>query len=618
MIAGRPLALIQFLLILLAYSALTVAFIRSDFSLSLVVNNSHTAKPLIYKISGVWGNHEGSMLLWVLVLSFYGALLALFGKGIPEQLKSLILSIQSAIALAFLSFVLFTSNPFDRTFPPPFNGNDLNPLLQDPGLAFHPPLLYMGYVGLSITYSFALAALISGKVGAAWAHYLRPWALLSWICLTLGIALGSWWAYYELGWGGWWFWDPVENASFMPWLVATALLHSALVVEKRECLASWTVLLAIMAFSLSLLGTFIVRSGIITSVHAFASDPTRGIFILCILGFFAGGALLLYGLRSTTITPSGVFALISRETAILFNNIILVVATFVVLVGTFWPLIAELVFERTLSVGAPYFNSVFTPFAVTLALALPIGSMLAWKRGSVGKTSLKLKYSALFAMGLAVIIWIVQPGTSIFGPAGIALGTWLILGALADFFLKIRVGKISLIQSVRWLIQLPGTDWGKMFAHAGLGLTIMGISAITAWEQEDIRIAYPHQEFKVGGYSVMYEGVRTVNGPNYVSDMGDILLSKDGQELNQLHPEIRYYPAAGSRTTEAAIDTNLLRDIYIVIGNTHEDNGRTVRTYIKPLAIWIWLGAAVMFVGGIISIISRRIKPEPEFQRATK
>ncbi|NJM82667.1 MAG: heme lyase CcmF/NrfE family subunit, partial [Tabrizicola sp.] len=385
MAVAEPAAVIQLILVAFSFAALTYAFVGSDFSLAVVTANSHTLKPMLYKIAGVWGNHEGSLLLWVLILALYGAAVARFGGNLPPTLRARVIAVQGTIGVAFLLFMLLTSNPFWRLAVPPLDGQDLNPLLQDPGLAFHPPFLYLGYVGLSMAFSFAVAALIEGRVDAAWGRWVRPWTLAAWIFLTIGIALGSWWAYYELGWGGFWFWDPVENASFMPWLLAAALLHSAIVVEKREALKAWTILLAIMAFGFSLIGTFIVRSGVITSVHAFANDPERGVFILMILGVFTGGALMLFALRAGSMEAKGLFAVVSRESALVANNILLAVAAFVVFIGTIWPLIAELLMDRALSVGEPFFNAAFTPFFVALALILPVGAMLAWKRADPGR-----------------------------------------------------------------------------------------------------------------------------------------------------------------------------------------------------------------------------------------
>ena len=419
---AAPMASVQFSLTLGAYAALTYAFVMSDFSVKLVVDNSHTLKPLLYKLSGVWGNHEGSMLLWVLILTLFGASAAWFGGNLPRSLQARVLAVQSAVTAAFMAFTIFTSNPFTRLAQPPFDGSDLNPLLQDPGLAFHPPFLYLGYVGLSMAFSFAVAALIEGRVDAAWGRWVRPWTLAAWVFLTIGIALGSWWAYYELGWGGYWFWDPVENASLMPWLFAAALLHSAIVVEKREALKSWTILLAILGFGFSLMGTFVVRSGLLTSVHAFATDPDRGIFILVIMAAFLGGALTLFAFRAEQLEAKGIFSTISRESALVMNNVLLAVSSFVVFIGTMWPLVSEMVFDRVLSVGPPFFDAAFTPFAVALAMILPIGATMPWKRGNLSRVMRPLWGLAALSLAMGALVWAMQTGNSAIVPVGVALG----------------------------------------------------------------------------------------------------------------------------------------------------------------------------------------------------
>ena len=603
MAVAEPAATAPFLLVALSVGALMHAFIVSDFSLRLVVLNSHSAKPLLYKISGVWGNHEGSMLLWVLILALFGAMAAWFGGNLPPTLRARVLAVQASVAVAFFAFILFTSNPFLRLAVPPFDGQDLNPLLQDPGLAFHPPFLYLGYVGLSICFSFAVAALIEGRVDAAWGRWVRPWTLLSWVFLTIGIALGSWWAYYELGWGGFWFWDPVENASFMPWLLAAALLHSAIVVEKREALKSWTILLAILAFGFSLIGTFIVRSGVLTSVHAFASDPQRGVFILGILVFFTGGALTLYAARAGVMQAKGVFGLVSRESALVVNNILLAVACFVVFTGTLWPLVAEMLFGRKLSVGAPFFNMAFTPFMVLLGLVLPIGGLLSWKRGKLGRAVQQLVPALVLAVALAGLVWAMQSGRSLMGPVGVFLGTWLVAGSITD--LLSRIG-----QSRDWrrLARLPRADWGKAVAHAGLGVTMLGIAGLMAWQEEDIRVAQVGEPYAVGAYELDLLGVSRVQGPNYVSDMGEVSLRRNGAEIAHLYPEKRSYPVAGMPTTEAAIDNGFLRDVYVVLGDAQAGGGWTMRVYVKPLANWIWGGALLMALGGALSLSDRRFR----------
>lgn len=603
-----PAASAQFLLTAFAFAALTHAFVTSDFSVQLVYANSHTLKPMLYKISGVWGNHEGSMLLWVLILTLFGACLSWFGGNLPPGLKARALAVQSAIAVAFFAFILFTSNPFERLDINgiPFDGRGLNPLLQDPGLALHPPFLYLGYVGLSMAFSFAVAALIEGRVDAAWGRWVRPWTLAAWVFLTIGIALGSWWAYYELGWGGFWFWDPVENASFMPWLLAAALLHSAIVVEKRESLKSWTILLAILAFGFSLIGTFIVRSGVITSVHAFANDPERGVFILAILAFFVGGALTLFGARAGALEAKGVFGVVSRESVLVLNNLLLAVACLVVFVGTIWPLLSEMFFERVLSVGPPFFNLAFTPFMIALGAILPIGAMLPWKRAKLGRVMPKLVPAAVLALAAAGLAWALQTEKSLLGPIGLLLGTWIVVGALIDVLS--RTGRGSLTQRLQRLARLPRADWGKATAHAGLGVTMFAIAGLMAWEVEDIRVAQIDQPFEVGGYEITLKQVRDVEGPNYLSTMADLQVTKNGRDVALLHPEKRVYPVAGMPTTEAAIDYRVFRDVYLVIGDAQANGGHTVRTYVKPLANWIWLGCALMSLGGLLSLTDRRYR----------
>ena len=604
MAVAEPAATLQFLLTAFAFGALTWAFVTSDFSLRLVVLNSHSAKPMLYKISGTWGNHEGSMLLWVLILTLFGACAAWFGDNLPPSLRARVLAVQASIAVAFFAFILFTSNPFLRLSVPPFDGQDLNPLLQDPGLAFHPPFLYLGYVGLSMAFSFAVAALIEGRIDAAWARWVRPWTLAAWVFLTIGIALGSWWAYYELGWGGFWFWDPVENASFMPWLLAAALLHSAIVVEKREALKSWTILLAILAFGFSLIGTFIVRSGVLTSVHAFANDPERGVFILMILAFFVGGALFLFSMRAGAMEARGVFGVVSRESALVMNNVLLAVSCFVVFVGTNWPLVAEMLFDRKLSVGPPFFNLAFSPFMVALGAILPIGAMLPWKRGQLGRTVLALRVPFVLALAMAVLAWSMQTGRSGLGPIGLFLGAWVVFGALTDLWSRTgrgdnRLGRLS---------RLPRADWGKTVAHSGLGVTIFAVAGLLAWEQEDIRVAQLGESFDLGGYTLTLDGVDQVRGPNYISEMGKVRVAQNGREVAVLNPEKRVYPVAQMPTTEAGIDYRVFRDVYVVIGDQQADGGWTVRTYIKPFANWIWGGSILMAIGGFLSLSDRRFR----------
>jgi len=603
MAVAEPAATAQFLLTAVAFASLTYAFVTSDFSLRLVTLNSHTAKPMLYKVSGVWGNHEGSMLLWVLILTLFGATAAWFGGNLPPTMKARVLAVQSSISVAFFAFIIFTSNPFTRLVQPPFDGQDLNPLLQDPGLAFHPPFLYLGYVGLSMAFSFAVAALIEGRVDAAWGRWVRPWTLAAWMFLTIGIALGSWWAYYELGWGGFWFWDPVENASFMPWLIAAALLHSAIVVEKRESLKSWTILLAILAFGFSLIGTFIVRSGVLTSVHAFASDPERGMMILFILAFFVGGALTLFAMRSNAMQAKGVFGLVSRESGILLNNIILAVSSFVVFIGTIWPLIAEMFFDRKLSVGAPFFDQAFSPFMILLGIALPIGAMLPWKRANLTATVRKLIPAMGLALAVALLGYVMQTGRSLLGPVGLLLGTWIVVGTAIDLWS--RTGRNG---SFARLFRLPRADWGKSIAHAGLGVTMLGVSGLMAWELEDISTVQIGESIEIGSYEVMLTEVKRVPGPNYVSTMASVDVLKNGSFVRTLYPEKRVYPVQAMPTTEAAIDNGFLRDVYVVIGDPQEDGGWALRSHVKPLANWIWGGSILMALGGIFSLTDRRYR----------
>ena len=610
MASAVPAAVVQFVLIAFSFAVLMRAFILSDFSLILVASNSHTAKPLLYKITGTWGNHEGSMLLWITILSLFGMMVALFGRNLRPTLKARVLAVQAMIGVAFLAFILFTSNPFLRTAVPPFDGQGLNPLLQDPGLAFHPPFLYLGYVGLSTSFSFAVAALLEGRVDAAWARWVRPWTLMAWMFLTIGIALGSWWAYYELGWGGFWFWDPVENASFMPWLVGTALLHSAIVVEKREVLKSWTILLAILAFSFSLIGTFIVRSGVITSVHAFANDPDRGVFILLILAVAIGGSLTLYAARAHVLRARGTFALVSRESALVVNNVLLIVAAFVVFIGTIWPLVIEMTTGRKLSVGAPFFNMAFTPFMVGIAMLLPIGALLPWKRASIDAAIVPLRGVLALSLALGGLTWWLQTGGSLLAPIGVALATWVVLGALDDLLVRAGWPRQPLGQVLRRLGRLPRGDWGRAVAHAGLGVTIFAVSTVLAWQQEDIRVVREGETYAFGPYQLRLQKVEeNVQGPNYTATRGTFtLMDREGRVLATLQPEKRVYPVSGMPTTEAAIDSTLDRDVYVVIGDRQKEGGWSVWAYIKPFAPWLWIGGLLMALGGLLSLSDRRLR----------
>jgi cytochrome c-type biogenesis protein CcmF len=598
----------QVALIGLAMAALTYAHVTSDFTVVNVVENSHTAKPLLYKVTGVWGNHEGSMLLWVLILALFGATVAWFGTNLPPTLKARVLGVQGLVGVGFLAFVLFTSNPFLRAVPPPIDGNDLNPLLQDPGLAFHPPFLYLGYVGFSMAFSFAVAALIEGRVDAAWARWVRPWTLAAWCTLTVGIALGSWWAYYELGWGGWWFWDPVENASLMPWLSGTALLHSAIVVEKRDSLKSWTILLAILTFGLSLLGTFLVRSGVLTSVHAFALDPERGVFILALLVLSIGGGLVLYAVRAPTLKAGGLFAPVSREGALVLNNLLLATATATVFIGTLYPLFLDVVGGGRVSVGPPYFNATFVPLMVPLVAAMAIGPLLAWKRGDLAGALGRLKLAAVLTVLVVLATLYLKHGGPVLALLGMAMAAWALFGALAELAARIRLFAVPLPESWRRARGLPRSAVGMTIAHAGLGIAIFGMTASTAYMSERIELMRPGDTMAIAGYEVTFDEVGEHRVENYVAQRGTFRLTRGGAPVTVLHPEKRWYPVARMPTTEAAIHTNWLADVYLALGDPQPGGAWTVRLYHHPLVPWIWLGSIAMALGGVVSLADRRLR----------
>ena len=604
---ANPTAYVQFFLTTLAFGCLIHVYLISDFSVVNVVQNSHTDKPILYKIAGSWGNHEGSLLLWVFILALFGAAVAAFGRNLPPAFKARVLSVQAMIALGFYAFILLTSNPFERIFPAPLNGQDLNPLLQDPGLAIHPPMLYLGYVGFSIAFSFAIAALIEGRVDAAWARWVRPWTLAAWIFLTGGITLGSWWAYYELGWGGWWFWDPVENASFMPWLAGTALLHSAVVVEKRDTLKGWTVLLAIIAFSMSLLGTFLVRSGVLTSVHAFATDPSRGVFILALLVFVIGGSLALFAWRGPQLKSTGLFQPISREGALLLNNLIMTTALAAVLLGTLYPLFIDVIGGAKISVGAPFFNAVFLPLMVPMIIAMAIGPFMNWKRGDILPALGRLRFTFLFAMVAGAAAWSVETDGPFMGVIGIALAAWLGAGVIAEIYERIHLFRAPLSESIRRLGRIPRSTWGMSFAHFGLALAIAGMAGAGGWKVESIQTMKPGETVNVGGYEYTFEGAHEGQGPNYTILFGKFTVRKDGEIFTVMEAEKRNYPVARMPTTEAAIHTTLMGDLYAVIGDAEGDEGAYVtRIYFNPLVVWMWIGCIVMMFGGTLSMTDRR------------
>jgi cytochrome c-type biogenesis protein CcmF len=603
-----PLALAQFFLVLLSFGALTYAHVASDFSLVNVVENSHSAKPLLYKISGVWGNHEGSMMLWVLILALFGALAAVCVPAMPPTLRAAALAVQASVAAAFFLFILVTSNPFARLYPAPIEGQDLNPILQDPGLAIHPPLLYVGYVGFSIAFSFAIAALIEGRLDAAWARWVRPWVLVAWIFLTLGIAMGSYWAYYTLGWGGFWFWDPVENASLMPWLAGTALLHSIAVMEKRDALKVWTVFLALLAFSLSLLGTFLVRSGVLTSVHAFASDPTRGVFILAILIFFIGGSLALFAWRAPVLKQGGLFAPISREGALILNNLFLTVSCATVFVGTLYPLVLESLTGAKISVGAPYYLWTFLPLALPLLVLVPIGQSLAWKRGDLLGAAQRLLVAVGCGLATALLLAALARRGPVLGVVGAGIAVYLIVGAFSEIVGRLRGhGKGAARHWLARAIGLPRSAWGTALAHAGLGLSVLGFAA-TGWGVERIVPLHPGESVEVGPYQVSLMGLVPRQGPNFRETVVKINVASNGVLIGTLEPSKRMFPVRQMATTEAGIKTLGLGQLYISPGEQNGDGSIDLRLYWKPLVTLIWGGALVMALGGLVSLSDRRIR----------
>ncbi len=597
----------------IAFAALMRSFVVSDFTVLNVVENSHSLKPLLFRIAGTWGSHEGSLLLWVLILTIFGAGVSTFGTNISDGLRARTLSVQAWISVGFFSFMLFTSNPFERVFPPPPNGQDLNPLLQDVGLAMHPPLLYIGYVGFSIVFSFAVAALIEGRVDAAWARWVRPWTLAAWVSLTAGIALGSWWAYYELGWGGWWFWDPVENVSFMPWLLGTALLHSAIVTEKRDAFKSWTILLAILTFSLSLLGTFIVRSGLLTSVHAFAVDPERGLYILWLLGLSIGGSLTLYAWRAPSLEGGGLFRPISREAGLLLNNLLLTTATGVVLFGTLYPLFVEAISGERLSVGPPFFNAAFIPIMLPLVVAMAVGPFLSWKRADLPGILQRLRAVAIFSGLGGLAVWYVTEGGPVLAYLSIAIAIWLLLATIQEWGSRIRFGAVPYKDSMRRARNLPRASNGMTLAHAGLAVAIFGFVGSSAWKSEEIVFVTPGTEISIAGFEVRFEGAERVTGPNYVANRGTLIVERNGNYVTTLYPERRNYPVAQYSTTESSIRSTLAGDLYAslaepVDAQAAEQGAWTLRILYEPLVNFIWIGTALMVLGGGLSLSDRRLR----------
>src|SRR5690242_7577636 len=606
---AAPTALAQFAFVATAFTALAICYVISDFSVLNVFENSNSQMPLIYRLTSIWGNHEGSMMLWVSILTFFGALVAVFGNNLPAVLKANALAVQAWIAAAFHLFILMTSNPFVRIPQAPFEGRDLNPILQDPGLAFHPPLLYLGYVGFSIAFSFAIAALLEGRIDAAWARWVRPWVLGAWMCLTVGIAGGSYWAYYTLGWGGFWFWDPVENASLMPWLAGTALLHSAVVMEKRGALKIWTVLLAILTFSLSLIGTFLVRSGVLTSVHTFANDPMRGVFILVILVVFIGGALTLYGWRAPLLKQGGLFAPISREGALVFNNLFLTTACASVFVGTLYPLALEALTGAKISVGAPFFNATFGPLLIPLLLAMPFGPLLGWKRGDLVAAAQRLLAAATLAALAIAAGFALQHGGPVMAPFGIGLAIFIMAGALVDVAERTMILRLPIGTALRRAAGLPRSAWGTVLAHFGIGVTLFGIVSVTAWGSERIAALRSGESIDVAHYRLTFERLFDRAGPNYRERVGRFVVRRtSGEWLGIMEPSRRSFPARNMATTEAALMTRRLSQLYLSLGDPNPDGTVPVRLYFKPQVLMIWIGALFMFAGGALSLSDRRLR----------
>ena len=605
---GSSAAQAQFVLLLIAFSALTVAYVTSDFSLLNVVQNSHSAKPMLYKVSGVWGNHEGSLLLWVLILALFGWAVAVFGRNLPPDLKANVLGVQGSISVAFLLFMIMTSNPFIRADPAPFEGRGLNPILQDPALSFHPPFLYLGYVGFSVAFSFAVAALITGRIDPAWARWVRPWTLMAWMFLTLGISMGSWWAYYELGWGGWWFWDPVENASFMPWLSGTALLHSALVMEKRDSLKIWTILLAILTFSLSLMGAFLVRSGVLTSVHSFATDPARGVFILGIMVIFIGGALALFAHRAQMLRQGGIFAPVSREGSLVLNNLLITTSCAAVFIGTLYPLALEAVTGDKISVGPPFFNATFGPLMIPLLIAMPFGPFLAWKRGDILGVAQRLSVAAVVTALVVIAVYAYLARGPWLAPLALGMGIWVIAGALSEVAFRAKMFRAPWEEVFRRLRNLPRAAYGTAVAHLGVGVMVLGVVATTAWQSEKILAVKPGETVNIAGYDLRFGGVAPSQGPNYREQIGLLIVKRGGEEITRLHPSKRLYDAPKTATTEAGIYASWGGDLYVVLGDELKEGAFTLRFYFNPLVRFIWIGTLIMFFGGFLSLSDRRLR----------
>jgi cytochrome c-type biogenesis protein CcmF len=613
--AVRPAAVGQFVFVAMAFVSLAWAFVSNDFSVAYVASNSNSTLPLHYRIAGVWGGHEGSILLWTLILTVWSVAVAAFSRRLPDEMVARVLGVMGLVSVGFLLFMLFTSNPFMRLFPVPADGRDLNPLLQDPGMVIHPPMLYMGYVGFSVAFSFAVAALLGGRLDAAWARWSRPWTTVAWSFLTLGIALGSGWAYYELGWGGWWFWDPVENASFMPWLMGTALIHSLAVTEKRGCFRSWTVLLAILAFALSLLGTFLVRSGVLTSVHAFATDPTRGIFILALLVIVIGGSLLLYVWRAPRIGLGGGFETVSRESFLLLNNVMLAAAAGSVLLGTLYPLALDAMGLGKISVGPPYFETVFVPLMAPALFLMGIGPLARWKKAEIPDLAWRLRWAFGASLVAALVLPFALGRWSAFVAFGLLLAAWIVATSVLQLWQRTAHAAGAAGAWAR-LKSAPRAHYGMLLAHFGIAVFVVGVTIVKGYESEkDVRME-PGDTVEVGGYVFRFDGAREVQGPNYIAARATIQASRDGRPVATLHPEKRVYTVQSMAMTEAAIDAGLTRDLYVSLGDQVGATGWIVRAQHKPFIDWIWSGCVLMALGGLLAASDRRYRLAVKQERA--
>jgi len=616
MSVSRPAAHAQFALVALAFACLAYSFVNNDFSVLNVASNSNSQLPWFYRLAAAWGSHEGSLLLWVLMLSGWMSAVAMFSRHVPTDMVARILGVMALVAVGFFLFMLLTSNPFDRLLPPAVDGRDLNPLLQDPGMVIHPPMLYMGYVGFSVVFAFAVAALLGGRLDSAWARWSRPWTTVAWAFLTIGIALGSWWAYYELGWGGWWFWDPVENASFMPWLTGTALMHSLAVTEKRGGFKSWTVLLAIITFSLSLLGTFLVRSGVLTSVHAFATDPARGVFILGFLVFVVGTSLALFAWRSPRVGLGGQFKLVSRESALLTNNVLLMVAAASVLLGTLYPLFLDALGLGKISVGPPYFEAVFVPLMAPAMFLMGVGPLARWKQASLPDLATRLRWAFALAVASAALLPLTMGKWTPMIALGLLLAVWILASGVVN--LRERVTQLAANgggHPAAYLKKLPRGYYGMLLAHAGVAVFIVGVTLVNGYETEkDVRMM-PGSTVSIGGYSIRLDGFEDIEGPNYSGVRGVLTVFKDGRQRDVMHPEKRFYHVQQMPMTEAAIDTGFTRDLYVSLGEEVDGGAWIVRAYHKPFVDWIWGGAFLMALGGVLAVSDRRYRLARAAQR---